>query len=156
MQTFLPYGRFPDCAKVLDNKRLGKQRVEVIQILNALRKPNYGWKHHPAVKMWRGYEWLLCVYGKVICQEWVNRGFKDTCYGKLDVMQREIMDSAPLSHTHLVPPWLDDPRLHETHRGNLIRKDPVYYTPHFPGVEPIDGYWWPDENYQRGNQDEAA
>lgn len=156
MQTFLPYGNFADCAKVLDNKRLGKQRVEVIQILNALRKPNYGWKHHPAVRMWRGYEWCLCVYGKMICQEWIRRGFKDTCYGKLDVTQREIMDSAPIGHKHEVPPWLDDVRLHHSHRGNLLRKDPAHYGQYWPQAIAAHTYWWPDENYQRGNQDEAA
>ena len=36
MQTFLPYSNYPASARVLDNKRLGKQRVEVLQILKAL------------------------------------------------------------------------------------------------------------------------
>ena len=39
MQTFLPYPDFERSAKVLDNKRLGKQRVEVLQILNVLLRP---------------------------------------------------------------------------------------------------------------------
>ena len=34
MQTFLPYADFAQSAKVLDMKRLGKQRVEVLQLLN--------------------------------------------------------------------------------------------------------------------------
>lgn len=33
MQTFLPYSSFEESAKCLDNKRLGKQRVEAKQIL---------------------------------------------------------------------------------------------------------------------------
>lgn len=33
MQTFLPYANFEASAKVLDYKRLGKQRVEAKQIL---------------------------------------------------------------------------------------------------------------------------
>jgi hypothetical protein len=37
MQTFLPYPDFAKSAAVLDNKRLGKQRVECLQILTALR-----------------------------------------------------------------------------------------------------------------------
>lgn len=36
MQTFLPYKSFEQSAACLDNKRLGKQRVEVLQILKAL------------------------------------------------------------------------------------------------------------------------
>src|SRR4051812_49870546 len=56
MQTFLPYAGFTASAEVLDPKRLGKQRVETLQVLRGLTLPTYGWRHHPAVKMWRGYE----------------------------------------------------------------------------------------------------
>ena len=35
MQTFLPYDNFEESASVLDWKRLGKQRVEAMQIVNA-------------------------------------------------------------------------------------------------------------------------
>jgi predicted RNase H-like HicB family nuclease len=59
MQTFLPYLDFAECARVLDDRRLGKQRVEVLQIARAITVPGYGWRHHPAVRMWRGYEEAL-------------------------------------------------------------------------------------------------
>lgn len=36
IQTFLPYPNFNESARVLDDKRLGKQRVECLQILNVL------------------------------------------------------------------------------------------------------------------------
>ena len=36
MQTFLPYADLRDSVVCLDNKRLGKQRVECLQILNVL------------------------------------------------------------------------------------------------------------------------
>ena len=35
MQTFLPYENFAASAAVLDNKRLGKQRVETLQVIKA-------------------------------------------------------------------------------------------------------------------------
>ena len=35
MQTFLPHADFDRSAEVLDLRRLGKQRVEVIQIVRA-------------------------------------------------------------------------------------------------------------------------
>ncbi|MDQ1681515.1 MAG: hypothetical protein QOH99_56, partial [Frankiaceae bacterium] len=35
MQTFLPYADFGASARVLDDRRLGKQRVETLQILRA-------------------------------------------------------------------------------------------------------------------------
>jgi len=63
MQTFLPYLDFAECARVLDDRRLGKQRVEVLQIARAITVPGYGWRHHPAVRMWRGYEEALGAYG---------------------------------------------------------------------------------------------
>ena len=82
MQTFLPYEDFAQAAKCLDSKRLGKQRVEALQILNALLKPDAkGWKNHPAVKMWRGNERTLIEYGVAICDEWTRRGHRDTVRG---------------------------------------------------------------------------
>ncbi|TMR24154.1 hypothetical protein ETD86_05390 [Nonomuraea turkmeniaca] len=59
MQTFLPYPDFAASAAVLDPLRLDKQRVEALQILRALTVSEYGWRHHPVVKMWAGYEAAL-------------------------------------------------------------------------------------------------
>ena len=39
MQTFLPFADFSKSAACLDDKRLGKQRVECLQILKALQPP---------------------------------------------------------------------------------------------------------------------
>ena len=36
MQTFLPYEDFRESVRSLDDKRLGKQRVEAYQIISAL------------------------------------------------------------------------------------------------------------------------
>src|SRR3954467_10297198 len=54
MQTFLPVADFADSARLLDSPRLGKQRVEALQILRAIELPDYGWVNHPAVLMWGG------------------------------------------------------------------------------------------------------
>ena len=54
MQTFLPYPDLRDSVACLDSKRLGKQRVECLQILNVLEGRRTGWQNHPAVKMWAG------------------------------------------------------------------------------------------------------
>ena len=51
MQTFLPFSDFAQTAAVLDARRLGKQRVEVLQILRALTFDDYGWRTYPAVTM---------------------------------------------------------------------------------------------------------
>lgn len=53
MQTFLPHKDFSISASILDDKRLGKQRVEALQIYNVLvdnptlqGKKYKGWKRH--------------------------------------------------------------------------------------------------------------
>ena len=79
MQTFLPYASFEASARALDPKRLGKQRVEVIQIVRALTVPGYAWSQHPAVLMWKGYEEALGRYGLTMCEIWGELGFGDTC-----------------------------------------------------------------------------
>jgi hypothetical protein len=134
MQTFLPYADFSATAACLDMKRLGKQRVEVLQILKALHDPDYGWQNHPAVKMWRGHTGALVDYGLAVCAEWIGRGYNDTCYGKIEVFDNMTFDR---------PDWLDDPRVQQSHRANLVRKDPEHYGALWPDVQPQEGYWWP-------------
>lgn len=135
MQTFLPYDSYFKSAKALDNKRLGKQRVEVLQILNALAGKSKGWTNHPATRMWRGHETQLISYGLIVCSVWVARGFKDTCFDKIMAMADEF---APNTNR---PPWLGDKRLHISHQSNLVRKDPGYYSDKFDVPDNLPYYW---------------
>jgi hypothetical protein len=41
------------------------------------------------------------------------------------------------------PPWLGDEALHRSHQSNLIRKDPAFYAPLFPGIPADLPYIWP-------------
>lgn len=135
MQTFLPYADFELSAAALDNKRLGKQRVETLQILKALTLPEYGWKNHPATKMWTGHTNALVEYGLAVCREWKSRGFKDTCYEKICDFRR--------GWSVVKPTWLGDERVHSSHRSNLLRKDDTHYS-QFGWVESNDlDYYWP-------------
>lgn len=149
MQTFLPYPGFFDTARVLDQRRLGKQRVETIQILRALTVPGYGWKHHPAVKMWAGYEEALVRYGLDICSVWCATGRADTCAATLTTDLARACGSFPvreqdeLAEAGEVPPWLGLPELHRSHRSSLIRKDPAHYRPFFGDVPDDLPYVWP-------------
>ncbi len=140
MQTFMPYPSFEESAKVLDNKRLSKQRVEVLQLLNALLEiKKSAWINHPAAKMWRGYERALCHYGLAVCREWKGRGFKDTCFDKI----MDILKSLPDPMHLRLPPWLGRKDFHASHRSNLLRKDPIYYG-QFGWIETNDlPYVWP-------------
>lgn len=134
MQTFLPLPDFAATAGVLDDTRLGKQRVEAYQIVRSLDGVTQGWRHHPAVKMWRGYEGALVQYGLAVCLEWTRRGRADTVHDKLLVHGRPATE---------LPPWFGDEALHASHRSNLLRKDPDWYG-RFGWAEPPDlPYVWP-------------
>lgn len=134
MQTFLPYPDFMKSAEVLDYRRLGKQRVEAKQIINALSPDsNSRWRNHPAVRMWRNYEHALRYYHDIMILEWINRGYKNNMV---------------LFHVHGsfdMPHWLDDERLHSSHRANLLRKDPIFYGMYGWEDDPEAPYWWPVE-----------
>lgn len=140
MQTFLPYQSFGKSASVLDRQRLGKQRVEVLQILNTLK---YGsrWMNHPAVKMWRGHEQSLIEYGIAICLEWKERGYKDTCLGKItnffNILEIErLLEAKP-------PVWLGDEKFHSSHRAALLAKNYEFYSQFGWREEPKIAYHWP-------------
>lgn len=148
MQTFLPYADFAASAAALDDRRLGKQRVEALQILRALTRETYGWKHHPAVLMWLGYELALASYGLAICAEWVARGHADTCAATMAVDLAAAGLPAARQQFELraesqLPPWLGDERLHQSHQASLVRKDPSFYADRFPGADPDLPYFWP-------------
>jgi len=89
MQTFVPHSGFESTARALDIKRLGKQRVEVIQIIRALTRPGYGWAAHPAVLMWKDHEEALGCYGLTMCAVWVEKGFRDSCAATITSDLRE-------------------------------------------------------------------
>lgn len=139
MQTFLPYSDFDMAAEVLDRQRLGKQRVETLQIMTALLEGR-GWVNHPATKMWRGYESALLMYQESICREWVGRGYRDTCLEKTEDLFWTHQDE----YYVVFPPWMGSHEFHVSHRSNLIQKDPEWYIPRFPDNPPHDlPYVWP-------------
>ncbi len=149
MQTFVPYPDMRRSAEVLDDRRLGKQRVEALQIIRALTYETYGWKHHPAVLMWQGYEEALGAYAVEVCREWCRRGHADTCEATiLDDLGNAGIPVPPRPQSELagagaLPPWLGDEALHASHRSSLLRKDPTWYGPHFGDIPPDLPYVWP-------------
>ncbi len=137
MQTFLPYADFIKSAACLDYRRLGKQRSEVLMILNCLLKKETRWKNHPAVLMWKGYEQALILYGVAICMEWsVARGYKDTCITKIVAFSKPELYTA-------YPEWFGLTKFHESHQSNLLRKDKKYYSKFFKDVPDNLPYFWP-------------
>lgn len=148
MQTFLPYPDFERSARALDVKRLGKQRVEVIQVVRALTRPGYGWANHPAVLMWKGHEEALGRYGLTCCEIWTELGFGDTCATTIAADLRDagvtaIRTQRELAAAHALPSWLGDDAFHRGHQSSLIQKDPDHYRPLFPDTPADLPYIWP-------------
>jgi Pyrimidine dimer DNA glycosylase len=150
MQTFLPVADFAESARLLDSPRLGKQRVETLQILRAIELPDYGWATHPAVRMWRGRTPALVAYGLAMARIWRERGFADTTEPQIGEFAPDVVGvpQEALAGAGLLPSWLGDEQLHRSHRSNLIAKDPGFYRHRFTerfGPEPDDlPYVWPE------------
>ena len=140
MQTFLPYADYKQSANVLDMKRLGKQRVEVLQLLNSITaidkgSPKKGWKNHPCHKMWQNHKNALIEYGLAICDEWKSRGYKDTCWEKIHCHY-------DYTKSNDKPTFIGNEEFHLSHKSMLIQKKPEYYKQLWPEV-PVDmNYVW--------------
>lgn len=132
MQTFLPYPDLLQSVRVLDYRRLGKQRVETFQVLNILldRTPTKGWRNHPVTRMWTGYEEALKLYQNLTIEEWVKRGYNNT-------MQFEELNYKRIT----LPPWFGNKDFHRSHRSNLLRKDYEYYSQYFDEPSDLEYYW---------------
>jgi hypothetical protein len=144
VQTFLPYPDFTASAAVLDPRRLGKQRVEALQVLRALTREKYGWKRHPAVRMWTGYTEALVCYGLVVCAAWTALDRPDTCAPSLvGEFGAPVRAQEALGEAGELPPWLGRADLHLSHRSSLVRKDPDWYRPRFGDVPGDLPYVWP-------------
>src|SRR3954447_2674878 len=151
LQTFLPYADFAASAAVLDDRRLGKQRVETLQILRALVFPSYkGWKNHPATRMWRGFTPALVAYGLAVCAEWSRRGRADAGAETLvEFTGGASPDVGRLRRAGALPPWLGLEQLHVSHRSSLVRKLPEHYRRYFPDVPDDLPYVWPPSVFPR-------
>ncbi len=141
MQTFLPAPDFALSARLLDSRRLGKQRLEAATIHRILSYPpsepvaaKLGWRNHPAVLMWKTRRHALAAYHNAVIAEWISRGY---------VNNMPLIDHPP---SPPMPCWLGDPAFHKSHQSNLIRKLPAFYGPLFPGVPDDLPYLWPSHN----------
>lgn len=152
--------------RVLDNKRLNKQKVEAKEILDATMRTSGGWINHPAVNMWRGYANGLKYYFNRIVEECIKRGFNNTMHiyeftqQQLDNIHYETIEEYIESKNQcknqdknqnqdqiIMPWWFTWPPLLYSHRCSLLRKMPIYYERFFSkdclGDYLDRGYIWP-------------
>lgn len=150
MQTFIPYGSdFQTAARTLDFGRLVAQCKEAAQILSTLKRGPFakGYKNHPIVRMWKGFEPALASYGWIMCTEFTNRtGNPHQNFFDFN----EIVQPEPFwTHGMICPRWLNHPSVIASHRAALVLKAPHYYKPFFPLVEPKLDYLWYDPDSKR-------
>ncbi len=135
MQTFLPYDDFKKSAEALDYRRLGKQRVEAMQIINAITGiSSRGWVNHPCSVMWRNNVPALMHYCNVMIEEWKKRGYNNTM--KLYEVEGPDVE---------LPDWFGHEDFHASHRANLLRKELEYYKDHGWKEDPSEPYLWQDK-----------
>jgi hypothetical protein len=157
MITFVPEPSFSLTAQILDWQRLGKQRSEAKVILESnLRGEGPLYKTLMA-KMWRGYNIALAIYTIEICSEWKKRGFQDNIsHSIIDLIPDSIEPSQlwlKQNKPELLPAWIGDPRVHDSHKGRLLAKNPIYYARYNWSILPAEKYFYPGtiEEYQATN-----
>lgn len=131
VNTFVTSSSVVQCAKDLDPRRLGKQRVEAYQIWRVIKGLTKGWKNHPAARAWEGHECALAMYTNVMIREWISRGYKNT------------MEFLPHCKNPRFPWWWGWEPVIMSHRASLNRKMPEYYKFSDLGVYADYGYIWP-------------
>jgi hypothetical protein len=134
MQTFLPYADFTLSARTLDYKRLGKQRVEAWQIYQIVteNRSDGGWINHPAVKMWRRHPNALAMYYNTMISQWLNLGYRNS--------MKPVQIHFPIEY----PLFIGDTDFHNSHKSNLLRKDPEFYSQFGWNVPDNLPYVWPE------------
>ena len=145
MQTFLPYPDFKKSLESLDNKRLGKQRVETYQLIAGLegrltltgKAYSKSRINHPISQMFRNNIPALKQYLNDSIDVWVARGKNNTM--KKEVITEEIV----------MPVWFGDETFHKSHRANLLRKDASYYGAHGWTDNSELPYRWYDMNREQ-------
>jgi hypothetical protein len=131
MQTFLPYPNYLESMRCLDKSRLGNQVWR--EGLTLIRG---GWKNHPASKMWRGHEYHLGLYLLAGIQALSERGKEyPEVKKKIEIEMSKFPDTG-------APKWLGDLALHESHKSNLLRKNPEHYGKYFTGIPNNLPYVW--------------
>jgi hypothetical protein len=118
MQVFLPYDDFVKSLQSLDDKRLGKQRVETYQLIAGLEgrptltgKPySKGRVNHPISQMFRDNIPALKQYLNDSIDVWVARGKNNTM--KKEIITEEIT----------MPVWFGDEEFHKTKKSQKKKK----------------------------------
>ena len=131
MQIFCPYPDVQKSVSSLDPKRLGNQIYR--ECLTLIRG---GWPNHPCSKIWANHKHALALYSLAGLDELDKRGRH---YPHHRVTFQEYLLSSP--DTGFPSIWGNE-SFHASHRSNLLRKNPEWYSK-FNWTETLDlDYIW--------------
>ena len=125
VNTFILTNSPVECMKLLDYRRLGKQRVEAKQIVDTIEKNTNGWKNHPVSKMWKNNIVGLKYYINCCIDEWVKRGYKNTMK-KYDLSEYLLPDGT-YDELKILPWFYFNKQIQESFKASLLRKNNEYY-----------------------------
>lgn len=150
---------------VIAASALQLRRVEE-QYVRIPRGERVPWGNHPAVKMWVGYVRALCHYGLTCMAENLRRTdpsssvagdlpltlpinirlqdpIRHARFMRLFEWARLVEDPSSDFRVFVLPMFVGNEDFHESHRSNLIRKNPTHYRPLWPNVPDNLPYIWP-------------
>jgi hypothetical protein len=173
MQTFLPYADYAQSAAVLDQKRLGKQRVETLQIMQVLLgerlitsdkfyrkdgriqripRDKAKWTREPLTsKGWRNHPAVTMWRGHELellrYQEAICNEWTSRGYKDTCLEKtRELVAPHLEKLSEGEPSWLGDDKFHLGHKSNLKRKNEEFYSTVWPKIASDLPYEWPANN----------
>ena len=162
VNTFIVSTNLKKNFKILDRRRLGKQRLECLQIINALEGTSTGYINHSATKAFysenkkelKNNIKALKIYYNYCLREWIKRGYKNsmefyTIYKDIDKDTYEEYTSYNNRREGIVyMPWFFSYRpFILSHQASLLRKEKDYYKEYFVIDEILKpymdkGYLW--------------
>lgn len=167
MQTFLPYDDVVKTMKCLDYQRLGKQRVEAMQIMKALKQgPKvircYDPKQLPAgrkyIHIYNYFPDKLSKYEKYVKTPWFNHPATKMWRDNLDALayyhnaciDEWIARGYNNNMLHIkhkkkfkMPSWFGNKVFHAKHRGTLLSKNKKWYSQFKWKEKAVYDYYWP-------------
>lgn len=166
MQTFLPYPNVAASATVLDWRRLGKQRLEAVQLIRTNNLVRTQARLSPRGNI-SAKDWMAAV--SLINERRKGEGLKPLGWANhacmlmwrnhmrglmiyFDTMRREWIRRGYVNNygcyglpydASEFPNFIGDERFHASHRSQLLVKDPVHYGQFGWNDQPGLPYIWP-------------
>lgn len=144
MITWLTRKGYGTAAKDLDDERLLRQLKNTVAILDMLQDLGRDDEEYnnPELKMWRGYEYSLCMYGQMCVMAAMNRHMLSD-KNDAGFFRRMLGDMKDAGLDQEKPPWHGDVDIIRSHRSRLVQIDPKFYGPVFPGTPKNMPVLWP-------------